>query len=234
MLRLLHLELLKLRRTWVWPMVLGLPLVPALINLRWFTSTGFRGREWTAPLFAAELTWFLLLGPLALGLVAAQTVSLEEASGGWRLAWTAPRLRAEGLGAKILLLLLLALFMLLIMGVSVGLSSLLLSLMGRPDWSGFADDLLRGGIASLGLLGLSLWLALHFRTFLMPLGLSAAGTMLAFAFITQPQLGRWWPWSLPLLAAQSPTEQMWALVFSVVVGLVSFGCTFWEIERQEA
>ncbi|GHG10463.1 hypothetical protein GCM10017783_23620 [Deinococcus piscis] len=235
MLKLLQLEVLKLRRTLVWPAVLGLPLVPAAVNLGWFTATGFRGRDWAEPLGNAQVTWFLLLEPLVLGLLAAQLTGLEGYSGGWRLIFAAPRPRHEGLLPLGLLLLGLSLLMMVIMGGMTALSSALLPLSGTPNWTQFACDLGRGWLASLGLLGLSMWAALRFSNFLVPLGLGAAEILLAFAGLSQPLLSPWWPWSLPILAAQPPDggSALRLLLISVGLGVAFALLTVREAERRE-
>ncbi|MDO4264619.1 MAG: ABC transporter permease [Deinococcus sp.] len=144
---LFGLELLKLRRTLVWPVVWLLPLIPAALDAFIFrTERMLVTADWDLMLQNGMTSWWLLLTPLFISLLTAQILGLEHSSGGWRLAFSAPLERQRILWTKLALLgaLLTLATGLVALTVSAGALTLGGSLRGEPDWGAFIHSVLLG------------------------------------------------------------------------------------------
>lgn len=229
-------EFLKLRRSLVWPVVLGLPWLPGLLNLLIFQAPERRTAEWADMLRNGPSTWFLLLMPLVMSLLVAQVTTLEHSSGGWRLLFSAPRPRSQAVWRKIGVLLALSLLMtaLMLAGVAGGAWLLSGTLTGTPDWGTFLGRGLAGWGASLALLLITLVAALRFPSFLAPLGLGMAATVVTFVVINS-EWGRWWPWALPTLTSVQPAqENLPLLAYGLGLSLLAALAALWEVGRRDA
>ncbi|MBB6098473.1 hypothetical protein HNR42_001907 [Deinobacterium chartae] len=231
-------ELLKLKRTLVWPGVLAAPLVTAL--LAWLAQRERNAGQWDAFLLNGELIWALLSMPMLIALLASQLTGVEHTSGSWRMALTLPqpRWRLYLRKAGLLLLLTLAANLLLVGGMVLAGEALPYALEGSWTVQNLLGDALKLWVSGFAVALILLALAFRFSSFLAPSGVGTAATIAGF-FVVDSVYGRWWPWSLGGYVV-APSEMRGGgptvpelLVYSAAVALVALLLGVWSFSRRD-
>lgn len=235
---LVRLEFLKLRRTLVWPVVLLLPLIPVMLDAAIFRTPRMQVEAtWNLILSNGLTTWWLLIMPLVVSLLAAQVFGLEHQHGGWRLNFSAPRPRMQIIIAKIILLVLLLSLSTLLVAITVMIGAFTLTpiLSGQPAWLDYILMVFQGLLGSLGLLSITIFIALRFTSFLAPLALGVIGMVLSFIGINSQEFGPWWPWTFPLLITSSKEGLSLSLpiLFNFSINLIFLIFIFIETQRRD-
>jgi len=191
-------ELLKLRKSPVWLLVLVSPALTTLVNL--FEAGGDGGDPWVGALSTAALVHGLLFLPLLSGVFAAFVCRFEHAGGGWKQLLALPVSRGAVYVAKfaVLMGLLLATQALLLGGTL--LAGAIRGWAGPIPWDAAAQSLLGGWAACLPIAALQLGASALWQSFAAPLALNVMFTLPSILIANSATYGPWYPWAQPALA----------------------------------
>jgi lantibiotic transport system permease protein len=233
----MNAELLKLKRTLIWPVLLLSPLLVGLLT--WGSNRRAARLAWETYLNSGQSTWAALLYPLMIALIVAQVVGVEHASGGWRLALTQAQPRWVLFGRKFALLALLTLLANLLLA-----AVLLLTALALPALRGPAPTLVLlqslGGLwlSSLAITAILYSLAVRFPSFLVPSGFGAAASVVGL-LVASSDSGRYWPWSVTLSSVIRPGAQQWStlqlelLAYCALVSLAALMIGLLDFSRRD-
>jgi hypothetical protein len=191
-------ELLKLRKSPVWLLVLVSPALTTLVNL--FEAGGDGGDPWVGALSTAALVHGLLFLPLLSGVFAAFVCRFEHAGGGWKQLLALPVSRGAVYVAKfaIVMGLLLATQALLLGGTL--LAGAVRGWSAPIPWDAMAQSLLGGWAACLPIAALQLGASALWQSFAAPLALNVIFTLPSILIANSETYGPWYPWAQPALA----------------------------------
>lgn len=247
LLRALSAEILKTRRTLAFWMTLVTPAVVAilqlLILLRALGNYGGEGVDaWRATSTNVFSLWSLLALPLFVTLETALLGQSEHGEKHWKHLFALPIPRWTIYAAKWLtgaLLLLLAQAALIGLNIGAGLLMRLL----KPEM-GFDAPIPLGWMAlimgrvyliSLLIHSIHTWVALHFRSFTVAVGVGMAAAVANIILINAEEGPRLFPWALVVnaLPAMENPQLGYALAVGIAGGLVLAFIGGWEVTRRD-
>jgi hypothetical protein len=253
LLRVLHAETLKLKRTIALPMAAVAPALIALlvyvmgVNAP-FTTLNRNGQtgEWAALMRAHLRYWAPLMLPLLITLETALLAGLEHSESQWKSLLARPLPRWNFYVAKLLV------------GVALTAASSAVLVAGMlvdgailPHFQHeliFAAPLPWAEMVRLGaealclafpLLVIQNWVALRWRSFSVALGVGMVGLVVGlFLFVAGQQNAKelqLFPWSLPMLVLGNAysLDVSTGVIFSVAVGMAAAAAGCWEFCRRE-
>lgn len=254
-LRVLHAELLKMKRTIALKMVVIAPLTVSLPIFLMAANSPFSvlilrsrgGSQWLALSRLNLLVWAALMLPLFITLEAALISGLDHSENQWKNLFARPVPRWTFYFAKLLVVMTItaASSGVLVFGVLAAgaiLARLPLSVelhLGLPvPW----DVLLRESAEVTGLAFLTLtiqhWVSLRWQAFSVGIGVGIVATVAGYLMLAASRQTdgweRYFPWSLPMLVtAPTPQSIEPALWIGGLLGLAvsAFGC--WDFCRRE-
>ena len=208
MIRLVEVELRKLRGSLILLLVLAPPLLPGLlIALAMATNEG--APSWgqligrlTVPL------WAMFLNPILLATVATLMGQIEYRSSSWSFMLVQPQPRWQIFLTKLGILWALHTLM-----VAVAIAGAILAGLGMGYLTGqiptgivplseSARFVALMSLGSLGILSIQLWVALRWNNFVVSLALGIGGTLVALAvLLTGTDQASWFPWVIALRSA---------------------------------
>jgi hypothetical protein len=237
--RVLHAEMLKMKRTIALKMVVLCPALVVLLILFavWqtpFTTVNRRGtqHEW------AELTslilklWAGLMMPLFITLEAALIAGLDHSENQWKSLFARPVPRWTFYVAKLIVIVAMTAASSLLLAAGIVADGAVLPriqsqvVFGRPvPWGEIIGDSAR--IACLAFLPLTIqyWVSMRWRSFAVAIGAGIMGIVVSFvAIASASQTAAWpqyFPWALPMLilAKQNHNLEL-AIMISLVLGLL--------------
>ncbi|GAB5349000.1 ABC transporter permease [Alteriqipengyuania sp. 357] len=212
MIRLVEVELRKLRGSLILLLVLAPPLLPGLlIALAMATNEG--APSWgqligrlTVPL------WAMFLNPILLATVATLMGQIEYRSSSWSFMLVQPQPRWQVFLTKLGIL-----WALHILMVAVAIAGAILAGLGMGYLTGqiptgivplsdSARFVALMSLGSLGILSIQLWVALRWNNFVVSLALGIGGTLVALAvLLTGTDQASWFPWVIALRSATADT-----------------------------
>lgn len=242
--RALGAEALKLRRTLALWMVLGTPALVVL--LQWYMYWRMRrppqvGSVWEMYAQGGAAVWAIFMLPLFVALEATLVTGSEHVAKGWKLMFAMPVSRSAVYTAK-----------LVTAAALVGAGSLVLA--GGMIVSGWSFRLLRPGfgfeqavpvgvllektmlpfLAAGMILALHTWSAARWPSYTLSLGIGVGGTFFT-VFATGSDLGKVWPWTLPVnTIASNPQLVPLALAIGLGGGLAVAVLGAWDVGRRDA
>lgn len=245
LLRVLHAEALKMKRTIALKMVVIAPVVVGFLMFFMasqapFSSVGRNGRghEWTELVRINLLVWALLMLPLFITLETALVAGLDHAENQWKnlLARPVPRWTLYVTKLLVVMAMTAASTGVLLLGV-LGAGAVLPRIQpelhfGFPiPWAA----IFRPGAQVAGLAFLSLtiqhWVSLRWRSFSVATGVGIVALVTSYMMVafSRPSGGwpQYFPWSLPMLVlARRPPNIEAVLWISGAIGLVvaAAGC----------
>ncbi|MEP7367756.1 MAG: ABC transporter permease [Acidobacteriota bacterium] len=252
LIRVFHAELLKMKRTSAWKMVV---LCPALVTAMVFFvayqapfSTlhldGVRN-EW--PKLARSILWFwtFLMMPLYITLQTAVMAGLDHSENHWKSLLARPVPRWTLYVAKLIAVLVLFACSMLVLVAGIFLAGAVLPwiqpevVFGYPvPWARIVRD--AANIAGLAFLALTLqyWVSVRWRSFSIAMGFGMTAAVVGFFSVAVgQQLGGWpqyVPWALPMLVlAKQPHSIGAALSLGGVLGLLASAIGCWDFCRRE-
>ena len=168
----------------------------------------------------------MFLMPMTVATFAALMAQIEHRAAGWNHLLALPIARWRVFAAKLAVALLAAAAMtaLLLAGAWLG-ATLGGAVSGRPavgnmPWARLARVVPMLLACTSLLTVLQLWIALRFASFVVPLGVGIAGTLIALSVaITHTDRAQWFPWVLPLtgLRATDPLALAGLVAIAVMV-----------------
>jgi hypothetical protein len=243
--RVLHAELLKMKRTIALKMILLSPavvvvLILVLVSQAPFSTVQREGikNEWAALTRLTLRLWALLMLPLYITLESALVAGLDHSENQWKslLARPVPRWTLY-IGKLLVVMAMTAAASLALLG-GILLAGAVLPRLQPQLTFGFPVPwamIFREGARVTGLMFLALtiqlWVSLRWRSFSVAVGVGIVATVVGFfAAAVARQVGGWpqyFPWALPMMVfARQPYNIGAALAISGVLGLVvaAAGC----------
>ena len=207
LLRALHAELLKLKRTLAFRVIFVLPLLIALLQflviLR--TKTYARGFNlWqTHPTNSFQI-WAVFMMPLLIALVTALLNGIEHSDKQWKHLFALPVPRYAVYFAKLIVAQGLILTSTLVLGVFtviVGVAGMYLrpelASAGPVPYVWLAQQVTFVWLASWLIIAIHTWISMRWSGFPIALGAGIGGTFFAL-FAASASLGKYYPWLLPM------------------------------------
>lgn len=242
----LQAEVLKLKRTMALRLVVLAPAVVAL--LAFFIQSvairrgigDFAAALWDSYPRNALTLWAVFLMPLLITVEAALLGGLEHGEQQWKHLFALPVPRHAIYVAKFLLLQGLIGLGTVLVGLFVLASGWLLILWhpvlaaaGPAPIASILRQVIQCWLASGLVLSVSLWVALRWPSFTVPLGVGIAGTFFAL-FAQSAQAAKYYPWLLPL-DALTGTDRTAALIIGISGGVLmaTIGCIDF-VRREES
>jgi lantibiotic transport system permease protein len=207
LLRALHAELLKLKRTLAFRVIFVLPLLVALLNffMVWRPKKlGPTFSLWTSMPTNAFQVWAIFMLPLLITLETALLNGIEHSDKQWKHIFALPVPRHSVYFAKFIVaqgLILVSTVVLAVLTIVVGLCLMQL----RPElansgpvpfaWFAKYTALVWG--ASWLIIAIHTWISIRWSGFPIALGAGIGGTFFAL-FAAGASLGKFYPWLLPM------------------------------------
>jgi hypothetical protein len=234
MLRVLHAEFLKLKRTLAFRVIFVLPLLVALLQffvLLRSRKVGADLKLWEALPTNMFQIWAVFMMPLLITLVTALLNGIEHTDRQWKHLLALPVPRHTVYLAKFVVanaLIAISTLFLCVLTVLVGV----IAIQVRPEL-GSGAPIAFAWIAKLGVLiwlaswfiiAIHTWVSIRWSSFAIALGTGIGGVFFAL-FAASASLGKYYPWLLPFNIFM-PERLRVAIVLGVVGGLVAavVGC----------
>ncbi len=248
LLRALHAETLKLKRTLALKMVLLAPAVLIVLVLigAWqapFSTISRFGvrQQWTELAHTILRPWALLVMPLYITLEAALLAGLDHAENQWRSLLARPLPRWNHYTAKLVILISMSLSGGAILFAGILADGLILphiqpqlTLPGPAPWRAILREAAQVTVLGTCLLTIQYWVSLRWKSFAAALGAGIVALIVGiFAFVAAEQTGGWpqyFPWSLSMIPlGRHPQAAPAALLGSALASiLIAFaGCLDW-------
>lgn len=237
LLRCLHAELQKCRRSPVWLAFLVLPIFPAILGTgNYLSNLDALGNGWYSLWSQHTLFSSMFFLPALLGVFCSWQWRLEHTDHNWNSFLTAPVPVRDLYAAKLILA----------AGVSVlaqGCIGVLFLLSGKiaglstPIPPELLSWLLYGALGGVAVCAVQLFLSLIIRAFAPPVALALIGGIAGLLF-TARGLGYAFPYSLLCLGMRANNPQMVLRPFSFLLSVLICGIVFvflalWYLKRRE-
>jgi hypothetical protein len=221
LLRVLHVEVLKLKRTIALKMVLIAPAVVSLLILFVASQTPFstvrRGDPWMALLRSNLIVWAALMLPLFITLEAALVAGVDHAENQWKNLFARPVPRWTWYVAKLLVLVAMTLASTAMLIAGVVAAGVVLPWI-QPElrfafpipWVPLLSRTMR--VTGLVFLALTIqhWVSLRWKSFPVATGVGIVATVAGYLMVVGSRQGSGWieyfPWALPMIA-MGPTPR---------------------------
>lgn len=234
MLKLLSIELLKVRRSQAQWMMIAIPLLVVVLNVLMLlkrTPVAALGEaHWLRLWQGTSALWCYFMLPLYIALVTGLLNGHEHKNQTWRLMLTLPISQRQLYVAKAVLAWLFVLGASAVLAGGTALAIGLLALGGAPVKGAFAFPVLamlaKVSLACLPVLLIQHAVSWRFRNLVLPLALGVIATM-GVTQIGSSGYWAWYPWTYPLMAANGSDTAMQshALLLAAGVGAALFALT---------
>ncbi len=233
------IELRKLKGTLVVVLCLVAPTLAA--TLMTLMSIRMHRHPWQEGIGETTGLWAFFVLPMTVTALSALMAHLEHGPRLWDHLLALPIRRWRIYTAKGLVIMILVALMSLLLALEIRAGGLLLHYVfpakeptGAFDWGECAKLLGSMWAASLFMVMIQLWVALHFRSFVAPLTVGLAGTFVAVAAMSAKE-AIYVPWVMPvsiLVGHGARAEQ--ALQLGLIGGLITFALMILHLSRKEA
>jgi ABC-2 type transport system permease protein len=219
--RIVAVELIKLKRSLVLLLCTAAPMCVAILAVLMFLRWN-KPESWTQYMMSGAGLWAFFMLPMSITALTVLVAQLEHGTKGWShiLALPVPRWKVYFAKALIVLGLVAAMTvgMMLLLPLSGYVAEQLRpgdQILGEIPWSRHVRLLGTMYLGSILAIGIQLWVALRFKSFVPPLVLGIGGTFVAVA-ATGAEEGVFFPWTIPINALASDPERA---VMATNVGL---------------
>ncbi len=232
-------ELMKLRRSLVVLLCVAAPSMVALLAAM-MLSDRQDSSSWAVFATGAAGLWAYFMLPMTVTALTVLVAQIDHGPRFWNhlLALPVPRWRIYAAKAAVVILLTAAMTLSLVVLIPVAgiVAESIASgtqLSGNPDAAGSAKILGTMFSGSILLIGIQLWAALRFRSFVPPLVIGIGGTFVAVA-ATGARQGLYFPWLLPTYALSTdPARAEVAISLGLLGGLLIVGVMLIDMSRKE-
>lgn len=242
MLRLMSVELLKIRRSLSLLMMFAVPMVVLALNLLMLIKQHeldkIGARQWFQFWMGTTGSWCYFMLPLYTALVAALLNGHEHKNQTWRLMLTLPVSLRQLFVVKFALAWLFVMGATLVLVAATALTVVVLGLLGASMNDAFsvplAPILLKVGLTCVPVVVIQHALSWRFQNLVLPLAVGVIATM-GIIQIGSSAHWVWHPWTYPLMgmAGGDIGKQDQALLLSAAVGAVLFAASAWHLGRRE-
>jgi lantibiotic transport system permease protein len=239
MTRFLHVEVLKLRRSLALLLVVTAPLCVAMLS--GFIALGAeKPREWFMFSYGTAALWAFFMLPMSVTALTVLMGQMEHGPRTWNHLLALPVPRAAIFLSKAVVLFGLVALMMIMLFVATYAAGAAANMIKPGALSGPIEPSLTARLltkmfaGSLLMCVIQLWAALRFRSFVPPLVLGIAGTLVAVAATSASQ-GAYFPWLLPVQALPSQaTTGTLSLTLGCVGGLALLVVMVLDLSRRDA
>jgi hypothetical protein len=234
LLRALHAEILKLKRTLAFRVIFVLPFLVA--TLQFFIALRTKKIPadfdlWQTVTTSSLQIWAVFMLPLLITLETALLNGIEHGDRQWKHIFALPVPRYSVYFAKVIVAQVLILISTLVLAgliVLAGVAAMSLrpefAHAGLPPFGFIAKSALLVWLASWLIIAIHTWVSMRWSGFPIPLGTGIAGTFFAL-FAASASAGKYYPWLLPMnifLQGRATT----AIVLGVTGGIIAtiIGC----------
>jgi len=231
-------ELLKLRRSLALMLVVAAPTALCGLALAILLD---RDRPMPWPMYAdgTAAIWAYFMLPMAATALSVLLAQIEHGPRTWDHLLALPGWRGRLFAAKYAVLLVLVAAMAALMWAGTLASGLVADaigggalLTGGPPVAALAARLARMGCAGMLVCLLQLWLALRVKSFVPPLVLGIAGTLVGVV-ATSAKHGIYVPWLLSVNMLSTPDRAGVALAVGTIGTLALLPAMLWDLSRRE-
>ncbi len=245
LLRVLHAETLKMKRTIALKMVVLAPAAVSLLILFAASQAPFSmlsrngiGNEWIGLERLNLMFWALLMMPLYITLETALIAALDHSENQWRSLLSRPVPRWTFYVAKLIVAMAMILVSTALLLCGVLVDGAILPHLQSQFAYGFPIPwavICRDGVEVVGLaflpLAIQLWVSLRCRSFSVAISAGIVGMLIGYvAVVATQRTGGWpqyFPWALPMLVlAELPQDMTAVILTSGLIGfaVVAVGC----------
>lgn len=240
MLAVIRTEFAKLNRSLVLLLCAAAPTMVAVLVAIIFTQRE-GDQTWAGYLLGGGALWAFFMLPMTVTALTILIAQLEHGPRFWNhlFALPVPRWRFFAAKAAVVLTLVAAMTLVLFLlmpalGMAADRVATSRALTGPVGMGRFAEILASMYVGALLLIGLQLWAALRFRSFVPPLVLGIGGTFVAVA-ATGSDYGPYFPWLIPTNAlAADPARTELALGIGLHGGLLVLLAMMIDLSRRDA
>lgn len=207
LLRALHAELLKLKRTLAFRVIFVLPFLVATLQffIAWRTKKFAPDFNlWETVTTSSLQIWAVFMLPLLITLETALLNGIEHGDRQWKHIFALPVPRYSIYFAKVIVaqaLILISTFILAALIVVVGMAAMQvrpeLANAGPAPYGSIAKYAAVVWLASWFIIAIHTWISVRWSGFPIPLGAGIAGTFFAL-FAASASIGKYYPWLLPM------------------------------------
>jgi hypothetical protein len=237
LIRVLHAELLKMKRTMAWKLVVLAPGIVVALIVFMASQAPFStlqrngaGKEWTNLTRLVLLLWTLLMMPLYITLETAIVAGLDHAENQWKSLLARPVPRWTLYVAKLIIIVAMSAASMLVILIGILLAGAMLPRL-QPQltfpspipWAAIVRE--SSQIMGLGFLALTIqfWVSLRWRSFSVAIGTGIVAMILGYFAVVAGRAGDWLqyiPWALPMLVlAREPHNIEASLLIGVALSL---------------
>lgn len=239
--RVLHAEMLKLKRTLAFRMVFVAPvLVVTLIFFILYEKKEFKPDFdlWDSVLKIALNFWAVFMMPLLITLETALISGLEHGEKQWKHILALPVTRRSVYLVKLLavhILILTSMTVLIVLAILVGFVFMkirpVLANSGMPPWGWIFKYASYVWLASWLIMAIHTWISVRWASFTVTLGAGIGGTFFAL-FAASAKFGKYYPWLLPVNVFMDGRLKM-ALLIGIIGGIVATVLGCWDFVRRD-
>jgi ABC-2 type transport system permease protein len=239
LMRAIHAEVLKLKRSLVLLLAVAPPLMLGLMIMA-VVLTGNGPESWEQLSLSGAAIWAYLLMPLTITALTALMASLEHGCAGWTWSLVQPLPKTTVFAAKAVVTIGLVALISVGVGASVlGVSHLLrlidpsLEMAGSPPHALMMGLLLKMWLAGMLMTGLQFTIAHAVSSFATPIIVGIGGVFVSVV-ATSSEYGVYFPWLLPVnMLASDPERAQQALLTGSVGGGVIFALACVWLARRD-
>ncbi|MGE7676364.1 ABC transporter permease [Lysinibacillus sp. NPDC094403] len=209
--RLFSVELLKMKRSNYWLLVIIGPVIGVSLGLWNFFQNidvfivSKDDNGWLEAWTQVELFYSSLIYPILVGVFAALVCRSEHTGRGWKMLLALPVTRSKVYMSKLVLIILLVAWTQMCLLIFYLCLGWILSIPGTIPWRLLLGFIAKGWLATLPLAAIQLILSIKWSSFSIPIAINIILTLPVLLAVNS-SYGQFYPWAQPALAMSPPDE----------------------------